>query len=207
MRRIWTTSHSTASDSDLQRVRVTAWGWIRTLNHSIGLDFAMDSSPDRIHAHRCCRTVGHHRPLEIRAPDLTGAQPSGDAVTDTWTGWMLAQSGKLRCWPNGWANRRTACICCLLLLRAALRLLLSASAAPAVGAAVPWPWACLGLGGARAHVNVNGRVLWPCRHAGQHLLPAAPHALPPSPTAAPRAHAGDAATAAHNEARARAAVR
>jgi hypothetical protein len=31
------------------------------------------------------------------------------------TGWVLAQSGKSRCWPNDWANRRqTACICCLL---------------------------------------------------------------------------------------------
>jgi hypothetical protein len=55
MRWIGTTSHSIASDLDLQRVRVTALGlgWIRTLNYSIRLDFAMDSSPDRINAHRC----------------------------------------------------------------------------------------------------------------------------------------------------------
>jgi hypothetical protein len=63
MRWIGTTSHSIASDLDLHRVRVTALGWIRILNHSIGLDFAMDSSPDRIHAHHCWGLEGSHRLL------------------------------------------------------------------------------------------------------------------------------------------------
>jgi hypothetical protein len=88
----------------------------------------------------------------------------------------LAQSGKFRCRPNGWANRRPAHLLFAVLAGSAalLRLLCSAAARRRLGLAWAWGSACACKWECYGRAGTQGSTCQQLHRTPQRSLPTAP---------------------------------